>query len=100
MRHLNREFEATFDVAAFEHDAIYNEDEGRIEMYLVSQADQSFTVGGQRFEMRKGERILTEYSHKYSLDGFAHLAAQAGFTVDRVFVDEKNWFSVQYCTRA
>lgn len=100
LRHLNREFEATFDVSAFDHDAIYNEEMGRIEMYLVSTANQSFTVGGDRFDMQHGERILTEYSHKYSLEGFAHLAGQAGFTVERVFVDEKNWFSVQYCTRA
>ena len=100
LRHLNREFGATFDVTAFEHEAIYNDQPGRIEMYLVSKARQSFTVGGERFEMQAGERILTEYSHKYSLDGFAALAAQAGFTVEEVFVDDKGWFSVQYCTRS
>ena len=99
LHHLNREFDATFNVDAFEHQAIYNDDPGRIEMYLISLKDQTFDVAGRSFSMTRGERILTEYSHKYSLEGFAALAAQAGFTVEQVFTDENEWFSVQYCTR-
>ncbi|MEM7500667.1 MAG: L-histidine N(alpha)-methyltransferase [Pseudomonadota bacterium] len=99
LHHLNREFDATFNVDAFEHQAIYNDDPGRIEMYLISLEDQTFDVADRGFSMTKGERILTEYSHKYSLEGFAALAAQAGFTVEQVFTDDNEWFSVQYCTR-
>lgn len=99
LRRMNREFEADIDVNAFEHEAVYNEKRGRIEMYLRSQRAQSFDVADASFVMTAGERILTEHSHKYSLEGFADLAGQAGFTVERVFTDEKQWFSVQYCTR-
>ena len=99
LRRINREFDADFDLDAFRHEAVYDEEYGRIEMYLVSLRDQTFYVSGESFELHEGERILTEYSHKYSLSGFESLAAEAGFTVERVFTDERKWFSVQYCTR-
>ena len=99
LRRMNREFDADIDVSAFEHEAVYNEEQGRIEMYLRSQRAQAFDVSNASFVMTAGERILTEHSHKYSLEGFAELAGQAGFSVERVFTDEKEWFSVQYCTR-
>jgi uncharacterized SAM-dependent methyltransferase len=47
----------------------------------------------------KGEGILTEYSHKYTLEGFAEMAEAAGFKVERVWKDPDDLFSVQCCTR-
>lgn len=99
LRHINREFDGNLDLRTFEHEAIYNEEHGRIEMYLRSCRDQRFTISGRAFELMEGERILTEYSHKYSLEGFAAIAAKSGFTVERVWTDANNWFSIQYCTR-
>ena len=99
LRHLNREFGADFDVDAFTHSAEYNEDEGRIEIRLVSEQDQEFTVGSESFWIGKDEAILTEYSHKYTLDGFAAMAETAGFRVKRVWTDAGRLFSVQYLVR-
>ena len=99
LRHINRAFDADFDPGRFRHVAVYNEDEGRIEMYLESLADQAANLSGHRIDIADGERILTEYSHKYSLDGFAELASSAGFAVDRVWTDDRDWFSVQYLKR-
>jgi dimethylhistidine N-methyltransferase len=99
LRHINREFDADFDLGGFRHEAIYNEERGRIEMYLISTGHQAFSVSGHEFTMAEGERILTEHSHKYSLEGFAALAAQAGFTVEHVWTDERDYFSVQFLTR-
>ena len=47
LRRLNREFDGTFDLDQFAHRAIYNDDAGRIEMYLDSLVDQSADVGGR-----------------------------------------------------
>ena len=99
LRHLNREYRADFDVENFRHRADYNEAAGRIEMYLISIKDQAFSIDGRTFTMQKGERILTELSHKYSLDGFAELAGRAGFTVGKVWTDAGKKFSVQYLLR-
>lgn len=99
LRRLNHEFDATFDLEQFSHKAVYNEDAGRIEMYLDSLSDQIVSVGGEKFYFTQGESILTEHSHKYTLDGFAALAEAAGFSVEKVWMDRKRLFSVQYCVR-
>ncbi len=99
LRHLNREFGADFDLDAFSHSAEYNEEEGRIEIRLVSDQDQEFSLGDASFSMNKDEAILTEYSHKYTLEGFAAMAETAGFSVERVWMDAERLFSVQYLVR-
>ena len=97
LERINRELGGTFDVDAFEHRAVYNADEGRIEMHLVSRTEQSAGLaGGPTFSFEAGEPIVTEYSYKYTLDGFAELAADAGFAVDDVWTDDRAYFSVQY----
>lgn len=93
---INRELGANFDLEQFEHFAFYNPHEGRIEMHLASLAQQLVEIDGERFSFERGDTIGTEYSHKYSLEEFAILAAQAGFMVDEVWTDPAQLFSVQY----
>ena len=93
---MNRELEADFDIDAFEHRAIYDEDKGRIEMHLVSLREQSVSIAGEFMHFDDGEYILTECSYKYAPDEFAVLAEAAGFAVERVWTDERKLFSVQY----
>ena len=99
LTHLNREFGTDFDIDAYRHDAIYNADKGRIELRLIAESPQVVHVGNATIRIDAGEGILTEYSHKYTLDGFAELAASAGFAVERVWMDEAALFSVQYLVR-
>lgn len=96
LRHLNRDYNTDFNLDAFEHDARYDEDEGRVEIRLISDRDQAVNVGNQEIEISEGEAILTEYSHKYTLAGFAEMAAEAGFRVEKVWTDPDELFSVQY----
>ena len=99
LRRLNAEFDADFDLEGFRHDAVYNTVDGRIEMHLVSLRDQQVNIGNRRFTLDRDETICTEYSYKYTLPQFADMAAQAGFTVKKVWTDSKGWFSLQYCER-
>jgi len=100
LRRMNRELGATFDLDQFEHQALWNDEEGCIEMHLRSTTAQTVTVDGKTVTFGAGETIRTEFSYKYTLDGFADLAAEAGFEVDTVWTDDRSYFSVQYCTRA
>ncbi len=93
---LNRELGADFDVAQFRHVAFYDAEEGRIEMHLESLRPQSVRLGAAEFSFAEGERICTEHSNKYTLDGFREMARQAGFTVERVWTDDEQLFSVQF----
>ena len=91
----NRELGADFDLARWRHRAVYNESEGRIEMYLISETKQTVHVGGREFIFADGERIITEFSYKHTLEGFAHLAASAGFReASRVWTDSQRLFAI------
>lgn len=92
---LNRELGADFDPGAFRHEAVWDEAAGRIEMRLVSTRSQTVHLAGQSFAFAAGEVLVTEYSHKYSLEAFGVLAAANGFTVARVWTDPDRLFSVQ-----
>lgn len=92
---LNRELGANFDVDYFSHCAFYNEEKGRIEMHLVSKKEQDVQIAGEQFQFEEGETIHTENSYKYSLAEFKDLVSD-WFSVEKVWTDENNYFSLQY----
>lgn len=97
LRHINHELDADFDLAQFRHRASYDERLGRIQMSLVSRRAQVVTVGGrggEAFEFAADEPIITEYSHKYTIDGFAEMAADACLTLRRSWTDAQRRFAV------
>ncbi|HEX6550373.1 MAG TPA: L-histidine N(alpha)-methyltransferase [Gammaproteobacteria bacterium] len=98
LQRINQEMDGDFDLNRFRHHAPFNPAESRIEMHIVSTAAQIVHVGGERFSFREGEHIVTEYSYKHTLEGFAQLAAKAGYRVEQVWTDDRRWFSVQYLT--
>ena len=90
----NRELGADFDLPSWQHRAVYNQSLGRIEMHLVSRREQTVRLGGRDFHFLDGENIITEYSYKHTPEGFAALAASAGFRLSRTWTDARNWFAV------
>ena len=96
LKRINRELGANFDLGGFEHRAVYCENQGRIEMQLISKKAQTVSIGDQVFEFQAGEPITTEYSHKYKIDQFAKLAAQAGFLLKHQWSDPKDYFAILY----
>ena len=95
---INRELGADFNLSSWQHYAVYNPAEGRIEIFLISETNQNVRIGYHSFQFRAGERILTEYSYKHTISGFTMLARQAGFEFQRVWTDENRWFGVFYFT--
>jgi len=96
LHRINRELGGEFDLDNYEHRALWNPEASRIEMHLFARREHRVRVDGETFYFRPGESILTEYSHKYRPEAFAHLAAGAGWQVQRVWMDEARLFSVQY----
>ena len=94
LHRINTELGADFEVDRFEHIAEYNSDMGRIEIYLESTCDQTVQLDGQRFTFESGERVCTEYSHKYTIEGFSELAASVGLTLRRQWLDPNEYFAV------
>jgi dimethylhistidine N-methyltransferase len=98
LKRIAREFDVDDFSEGFYHEAVYNEQCGRIEMYLVSTRKQAVILDEVEIRFRKGEKICTEYSYKYSLAEFKELASRAGLKVTQVWTDALDQFSVQYLT--
>ena len=92
--HINRSLGGSFDPAAFEHVAFYDEDMGRIEMQLRSRLAQEVRVAGRHFFFGAGEPMRTEISCKYAIEEFQALGRQAGFRPGPVWLDPDRLFSV------
>src|SRR6266704_1744543 len=97
---INRELDANFQLDQFGHYAFYNPGQSRVEMHLVSLTDQVVRIGKVEIAFKLGESIWTESSYKYTVEEFARLARAAGFTVERVWTDAQQMFSVQYLSVA
>ena len=96
LHRLNWELGADFRVDRFGYDAFYDRSRQRIVMSLLSLEDQEVRIAGESISFDEGERILTEYSYKYTPESFAELAAGAGLRVARIWTDPARLFSVQY----
>ena len=100
LQRINRELEGTFDLDTFEHYAFFNETESRIEMHLKSLESQTVRVGEKEFHFEVDETIHTEYSYKYNIQQFGHMAAEAGLYQKKVWTDPASLFSVQFLSLA
>ncbi len=95
LRHINEETGSDFKTENFRHHAFYNPEQGRIEMHLISLADQIINMNGTALYLKKNDDIITEYSYKYTLKEFQNLVSDF-FEVRNTWVDENQFFSVQY----
>jgi len=91
---LNREASADFHLDRFAHRAIWNDAESRIEMHLVSLADQNVRIGGQHISFADGETIHTENSYKHAPEAFDRIASLAGWQVVRRWTDPDELFAL------
>ena len=78
---INRELGGDFDIDAFGHRAVWNRDESRVEMHLVSRRRHRIRVPAAHVDvtMKEGETIWTESSYKYEPDELAALLERSGF---------------------
>lgn len=92
---INRELGGNFQLRNFQHQAFYNEEKSRIEIYIESRRQQRVWIEKLNLEVDfgAGEQIHTENSYKYDLAGIARLASTTGFITIRTWLDSKERFS-------
>lgn len=86
---LNAEFGADFDLASFDHVALWNEEHSWIEMRLRSRHDHVVDIAGLGLSLpiRAGEEILTEISAKFTPEQVGAELAAASFVVGATYTD-------------
>lgn len=94
LHRLNREANAAFDVASFDHQAHWNAEFDRIEMHLVSRRTQRVRLHDHCIAFNAGESIHTENSHKFTRTSFGAIAQSAGWRVADWITDRDDRFAV------
>jgi L-histidine Nalpha-methyltransferase len=91
---LNRELGADLDVASFAHRAIWNAEDSRVEMHLVSLRAQRvrITRADLDFEMSEGESIWTESSYKFTPEQVKQVLEECGFQSAARWTDSRDGF--------
>lgn len=91
---INRELGGTFQLAAFDHRAVYDRTKGRVELQLVSKRWQWAAVHGQWVNFGAGEAVTTLVAYKYTLEWFSSLATSAGWNVEHVFTADDRKYAL------
>ncbi len=94
LRHLNQRLGSDFDVRDWQHLALFNETESRIEMHLQARRSLQVTWPGQQRRFAAGERLHTENSYKWTPTAFEAALHRAGWRQTRHWLDEQGWFGV------
>jgi L-histidine N-alpha-methyltransferase len=94
LRQLNQLIGSDFDPTEWRHVGLYNAAKSRVEMHLEARGEVEVRWPGQQRHFDAGERLHTENSCKYSVDGFSELLRAAGFAPSRHWTDPQGWFGV------
>src|SRR5580700_11331759 len=88
---INRELDADFDLAQFEHLAKINHEARSVEMHVRSMCRQTVHIPAANIsvDFLEGETIWTESSHKYSPQEVFQMAPIAGFRCEAQWIDEQ-----------
>ena len=101
LQHLNNRFRGNFDLDWFEHKAIYNTEQNQIEMYLISQKEQSVNLASLNLniELKKEEAILTEISRKFGLERMKQYLNSNSLNLIKAYTDTQQWFGLLLCQK-
>lgn len=91
---INKELKVNINKNDFIHEAIYNTELNRIEMYLISNKYHEFYIDNNKIILENREKIHTENSYKYTDEKFIFLAQEAGYKFVNKWKDKKEYFSI------
>ena len=93
---INNELDADFNLENFRHVAFFNDSQNRVEMHIESLQDQDVFIRAieTKIHFKKGERIHTENSYKFTDEMINDLAQRSGLIADGFWKDEKEYFSL------
>jgi L-histidine Nalpha-methyltransferase len=92
--HINELLDSDFDIAQWQHRALFNTKLSRIEMHLDALQDLTVRWNGGERKFAKGESIHTENSYKYTVESFSQLLKNAGFQAVKPWQDGNQQFCV------
>ncbi|MDT0343100.1 L-histidine N(alpha)-methyltransferase [Streptomyces litchfieldiae] len=100
LRMLNRELDADFDPGAFDHKAVWNAEEERMEMRLRARVSHTVHVPALDLatDFTRGEDLRTEISTKFRRDPLTEELTRAGLATTHWWTDPQNRFALLLAT--
>ena len=78
----------------FEYISTFNKKKISMENFIISKKEQSFFLKKKKFYLKKGEKIQTEISNKFTISKFSKLAKSSGWRVKKHWKDAKRYYAV------
>ena len=96
LKRINEELNGNFLLDDFEHHAIYDEEKGRVEMYLRSLSNQTVKIpkANLSISLYKDELIHTENSHKFSPFQIELVLKESNFEKLEIWFDSQKYFAL------
>ncbi|MBV9058577.1 MAG: L-histidine N(alpha)-methyltransferase [Pseudonocardiales bacterium] len=96
LAHINRLFDANFDLTRYYDASIYNADTNTVEAGLYSTSQQNIAIPklGISFTLKKNERIIVDYAVKFDRDEIKNEVESYGFSLLKEWVHGPRQYGV------
>ena len=91
---MNKKVKTKLKVRDFSYIATFNKKKNSMENFIVSKKNQTFIINKKNFYLKKGEKIQTEISNKFTISKFSKLAKSSGWKVKKHWRDTKRYYAV------
>ena len=91
---MNKQIKTNLKVKDFKYIATFNKKKSTIENFIVSKRDQNFIIKKKKFHLKKGDKIQTEISNKFTILKFSKLAQSSGWQIKKYWKDTKKYYAV------
>jgi len=91
---INKKIKTKLKLKDFKYITTFNKKKSSIENFIVSKKYQTFFISKKKFFFKKGEKIQTEISNKFTISKFSKLAKSSGWSVKKYWKDAKSYYSV------
>jgi len=91
---INKKVRTKLRVKDFKYVATFNKKKNAMKNFIVSKKHQTFFISKKKFYLKKGEKIQTEISNKFTISKFSKLAKSSGWDVKRYWKDAKRYYAV------
>jgi len=91
---MNNELKTKLKQKDFKYVSSFNKKSSCVRSFLVSKKNQTLYLNKRIFFLKKGEKIQTETSKKFTFKTFSKLAESSGWKVSNYWYDKKKYYSI------
>ena len=91
---INKKLKTNLKIKDFKYVATFNKKKSSMENFLIAKKHLIFFINAKKFTFKKGEKIQSEISNKFTISKFSKLAKSSGWQVKKHWKDKKRYYAV------